>query len=199
MRATVTTLLAAIALGGLAACAINTPAGQATLGENPTLGGGSFTSPGGITVAVEARDIGGLTGICGVWAESINQSVMTRRSAPRILDSGGVSMDGQSVARGLRFLRQVEPATSYGGMLANCITTERPWRAGDETRPLGIHLVRQVVYNGLGGSDFDNSGGGILIWFRPGEPGAHPRKKRPWYHLDGTSVSGRIDSPERAP
>ncbi|MCZ4353814.1 hypothetical protein O4H61_14955 [Roseovarius aestuarii] len=171
-------LSAALALG---ACSSNMPAGTATLGPNPTLGGGTFTSPGGLTVALEARNIGGRTGVCGVWAESINQSVMTRNSAPKILDSGGVALGGDAVAQGLTFLAKVEPATDYAGLQANCITTERPWRAGDETRELKITIPRQIVFNDLDGG-FGESGG-ILIWFRPGGPGAHPSDKKPWYHF----------------
>ncbi|MFX0545086.1 hypothetical protein ACEWPL_006020 [Roseovarius sp. S1116L3] len=188
------TLLATIGAAGLAACSPNMPAGQATLGAQPALGGGTFTSPGGLTVAVDARNIGGLTGVCGVWAESINQSVMTRNTAPKILDSGGVTLGGEAVAQGLGFLREVEPAESYAGMDANCITTERRWRAGDESRPLKVHIPRQIVYNDLDGG-FGESGG-ILIWFRPGGPGAHPSDPKPWYHLKGTGVSGKVETSE---
>lgn len=188
MKTQAMTILAVIGLTGLAACSPNVPAGQATLGQNPTLGGGTFTSPGGISVAVDARNIGGRTGICGVWAESINQSVMTRNTAPRVLDGGGVAMEGEGVAQGLGFLRKVEPAESYAGMQANCITTDRPWRAGDEARPLKVVLPRMVV------SDELDDDGGMLIWFRPGGPGAHPTDKKPWYHLGGTSISGELNS-----
>ncbi|WP_281968468.1 hypothetical protein [Roseovarius nanhaiticus] len=187
--------LALVALVALGACASpNMPAGQATLGQSPTVGGGTFTSPGGLTVAADARNIGGLTGICGVWAESINQSVMTRNSAPKILDSAGITLGGEGVARGLKFMREVEPAKSYAGMQANCITTERRWRPGDEARALEIHIPRQIVYNDLDGG-FGESGG-ILIWFRPGGPGAHPSDKKPWYHLGGTGVSGSLGADE---
>lgn len=175
-----TPVLITLAAMALAACASpNTPAGTATLGPNPTLGGGTFTSPGGITVAVDVRNIQGRTGVCGVWAESVNQSVMTRRSGPKILDSGGVALDGEGVARGLRFLAKVAPAADYAGLPANCITTDRPWRAGDETREVQIVLPRQVVFNDLDG-DLDG-GGGILIWFSPTGPGAHPDARKPWY------------------
>ncbi|MFD0859065.1 hypothetical protein [Roseovarius aquimarinus] len=188
-------LMAALAAAALGACASpNMPAGTATLGASPTVGGGTFTSPGGLSIAVDARDIGGRTGICGVWAESINQSVMTRNSGPKILASGGVTLGGEGVARGLSFLRKVEPAESYAGMEANCVVSERPWRAGDEARELRIHIPRQVVYNGLDG-DFGVSGG-ILIWFRPGGPGAHPSDPKPWYHLNGTGVSGSLAKDE---
>lgn len=177
MKTPVLIILAAL---GLAACASpNMPAGTAALGPNPTLAGGTFTSPGGLTVAADVRNIGGKTGVCGVWAESANQSVMTRNSGPQILDSGGVALGGQAVAQGLRFMAKVAPATDYSGAQANCITTERPWMAGDETRDVQIILPRQVVFNDLD-ADFGSSGG-ILIWFRPGGPGAHPDDKTPWY------------------
>jgi hypothetical protein len=174
-----THVLITLAALGLAACSPNMPAGTATLGPNPTLGGGTFTSPGGITVAVDVRNIGGRTGVCGVWAESVNQSVMTRNSGPMILDSGGVALDGEGVAQGLTFLAKVAPATDYSGLQANCVTTERPWRAGDEARDVKIVLPRQVVFNDKD-ADFGSSGG-MLIWFRPGGPGAHPSDKKPWY------------------
>lgn len=172
------TFLAALGLAGLAACSPNMPAGKATLGPDPALGGGFFTSPGGLTVAVDARNIGGRTGICGVWAESESQSVMTRNAGPRILASGGVTLGGETVAQGLGFLRKVAPATSYAGLDANCITTGRVWRAGDENRPLRVQLPRQIVRNEMD-TDFGDSGG-IIIWFRPGGPGAHPSDKTPW-------------------
>lgn len=170
--------LAALGLAGLAACSPNVPAGSATLGPDPTLGGGRFTSPGGLTVAVDARDIGGRTGICGVWAESENQSTMTRNRAAKVVDTGAVTLDGDVVARGLGFLRKVEPATSYAGMEANCVTTERPWRAGDANRPLKINIPRQIVRDERDG-DLDG-GGGIVIRFKPGGPAAHPSDPTPW-------------------
>ncbi|HEY9038275.1 MAG TPA: hypothetical protein VIN05_04940 [Roseovarius sp.] len=190
MKPSMLILFAALGLTGLAACSPNVSAGRATLGSDPALGGGTFTSPGGITVAVDARNIGGRTGICGVWAESVNQSVMTRNSGPKILDSGGVTLGGEAVAQGLGFLRKVEPATSYAGLEANCITTDRTWRAGDEARTLKIHLPRQIVRNELDG---DLDGGGIIIWFRPGGPSAHPDDRKPWHQFNGTGVSGSLD------
>lgn len=178
MKPSALILTAALALG---ACSPNMPAGTATLGADPVLGGGTFTSPGGITVAVELRNIAGKTGVCGVWAESVNQSVMTRGSGRKILDSGGVTLGDEGVAQGLTFLAKVAPATSYAGAEANCVTTDRPWQVGDDARDVRIILPRQVVFNDLDGG-FGESGG-ILIWFKPGGPGAHPSDKRPWYHF----------------
>ncbi|MCQ0093749.1 hypothetical protein [Roseovarius sp. M141] len=178
MKAPFFTIVAALGLTGLAACSPNVPAGRATLGPNPALGGGTFTSPGGITVAVDARNIGGRTGICGVWAESINQSVLTRNAGRKVIDSGGVTLGGEAVAQGLGFLQQVDPATSYAGLGANCITTDRAWQKGDEARELKVILARQMILNESDG-DFGIAGG-VIIWFRPGGPGAHPSDKKPW-------------------
>ncbi len=178
MRSAYLTRFALLGLLALAACSPNMPAGRATLGPYPALGGGFYTSPGGLTVAVDARNIGGRTGICGVWAESENQSVMTKNAARQVLASGAVTLEGEAVARGLGFLRKVVPARSYSGLEANCITTDRAWRPGDETRPLRVHLPRQIVRNEI---DMDvGEGGGIVIWFRPSGPGAHPSDKTPW-------------------
>lgn len=173
------TFLALACAAAIAGCASpNIPAGQAVLGQSPTVAGGTFTSPGGLSVAVDARNIGGRTGICGVWAESKSQSVMTRNKASGVLDTGGVTLGGEGVAQGLGFLRKVDPAVSYAGMEANCIVSERPWRAGDEARPVQVHIPRQVVYQDLDGG-FGESGG-IVIYFRPGGPGAHPSDPTPW-------------------
>lgn len=164
----------------LVGCTVSVPAGKATLGPAPVVAGGTYTSPGGLSVAVEAREIGGRTGACGVWAESVRQSVMTRGAARQVLDSGAVVLGGEAVVQGLGWLRQVEPAESYGGMEGNCVATDRPWQPGDAAKPVRVVIPRQVVFNDLDGG-FGESGG-ILIWFRPGGPGAHPSDKKPWYH-----------------
>lgn len=173
-------ILATAAMLALAACAVSVPAGKATLGPNPTVAGGTYTSPGGISVAVDVRDIQGRTGACGVWADSVRQSVMTRGAGRQVLDSGAVVLGGEAVIQGLGWARQVPAAESYAGLEGNCVVSERPWQAGDAAKPVKIVLPRQVVFNDLDGG-FGESGG-ILIWFRPGGPGAHPSDKTPWYH-----------------
>lgn len=172
-------ILSSLAAVALSACTVMTPAGQAPLGPDPTLGGGSYTSPGGITVAVDVREIQGRTGVCGVWAESVNQSVMTRGAGRQVLGSGAVVLGGEAITQGLGFLRLVPAAESYAGMQGNCVATDRPWQAGDAAKPVKIVLPRQVVFNDMDGG-FGESGG-ILIWFRPSGPGAHPSDRQPWY------------------
>lgn len=169
----------------LVACTVMQPAGSVILGENLTLGGGTYTSPGGLTLAVEMREIQGKTGVCGVWAESEKQSVMTRLVAPQVLASAGVAMGGEAVAHGLGFLAKVAPARSYAGQRGNCAVTDRPWSAADAGKPVQIVIPRQIVVNDL---DSDGTGdGGILIWFRPGGPSAHPDDVMPWDERASTS------------
>lgn len=164
-----------LSLLALAGCAVVAPAGTATLGPEPATAGGTFNSAGGISVALEAVNLNGKTGVCGVWAESDNQSVLTKGRAGLVVDSGVVVFDGAALVHGLRFLRKVEPAPSYAGQTGNCIVTERPWGAQDAGRKSQIVIPRQVVYR-----DIDDGQGGFDVVFRPGGPSAHPSDPKPW-------------------
>src|SRR6056297_442639 len=77
------------------------PEGVARLGPNPSVTGGTYTSPGGLSVAVDLRNFDGRTGVCGVWAESVSQSVMTKRRGKQVLARGNITIDGVSVLNSL--------------------------------------------------------------------------------------------------
>ena len=95
---------------------------QATLGATPVTGGGAYSTGGGVTVAVEMRrSTDGRPALCGAWAETAQQTVYLRGKGRDVLKHGSVSVDGQIVAQGLEFLREVPPAQSYAGAPANCI------------------------------------------------------------------------------
>ncbi|RKF14722.1 hypothetical protein D6850_07510 [Roseovarius spongiae] len=162
----------------VAACTVTQPAGTHVLSEAPVTGGGTFSSPGGISVALDIVNIGGKTGVCGVWAESESQSVMTRGRARDVVATGAVVLDGEAVANGLTFLRKVAPAPDYAGQTGNCVVSERDWRPGDDRRRATIVIPRQVVYRDIDG-DWGATGG-FVVWFRPGGPGAHPADPKPW-------------------
>ena len=176
--------LSALGFLGLAvfvtACTVRTPVGVAMLSDNPAVAGGTFTSPGGISVAVDVVEISGKTGVCGVWAESEKQSVLTKGRAKMVLGPAAVLLGNDVLLQGLDFLRQVPPARSYAGTEANCVVTERPWTEGDATRSVKIIIPRQVVY-----SDFDGLGTMDVI-FRPGGPSAHPDDPKPWQTNGGS-------------
>jgi len=114
-----------------------------TLGPDPVLGGGAYSSGGGLTVAVEPRNSGGRLAICGIWAQSDRLTAVLRQSARDVLATGNISVDGQTVLRDLRFLQQAQPAKSYAGAAAGCALTDMPWQAGAQ---IDIRIPRQLVY-----------------------------------------------------
>ncbi|QIE47187.1 hypothetical protein G5B38_17580 [Pseudohalocynthiibacter aestuariivivens] len=174
----ISVLTSCMAMLGLAACATTTPAGTATLGSDPVMGGGTYSSPGGLSVAIDVQNIGGKTGVCGVWAQSKSQSVMTRGKAGQVIGSGAVVLNGEALVNGLTFLREVDPATSYTGQTGHCVVSERPWSAADAGRRAQIIIPRQIVFNDLDGGVGGASG--TVIYFRPGGPSAHPSDPKPW-------------------
>ncbi len=136
-------LLSALFLGlsSLGATAQTVP-----LGPNPTLGGGSYSTGGGLTVAMEARDIDGRLGLCGVWAQSKQLTVYTRRAASRVLSKGSVVLGGEVITHNFDFLNRVNPAETYAGAPAGCVVLNRAWQAIDAAKPLDIRIPRQRVY-----------------------------------------------------
>lgn len=157
------------ATGLLAACTTAAPPTQtvARLGTDPVLSGGTYDSGGGITVAADLRERDGRTMVCGVWAESRQQSILTLRKAKGVLDTGAISVGDETVLRGLRFMKQVDPMADYGGQDAQCAVTSRPWQAGDAARRAEIRIPRQVVH-----VEDDDDGGAFAVRFKQTGPGA---------------------------
>lgn len=167
-------LLAALAL--LTACTARTPVASMRLGDSPALAGGTFSAPGSLSVAATVREIGGRTGICGVWSESDVVSALVKGRTRNALGPSAVMLGNEAVVSGLYFLRKVpaRPAGDYGGIEADCVVTDRVWTASDATKPVRIHMPRQVVYQ-----DIDEQGIFEVV-FRPGGPSAHADDPKPW-------------------
>lgn len=161
--------LAFVALAaGLAGCAYAAgPKYTTALGPTQVVSGGTYNSGGGITVAMDLREVQGRTLVCGVWAQSDQQSILTLRKAYNVVASGSVTLDGRTILRGLSFMEEVPPMADYTGQEAGCRLLDRPWQAGDETREAGIRIPRQVVHVEGGGD-----GGGFEVTFRQTGPGA---------------------------
>ena len=147
------------------------PTGQTAvsrLGLMPVLDGGSYSTGGGITVAAEIKPLGGMTALCGVWAESAHQSVFTKGKAAQVMGSGSVYLGDTVLHRGLLFMQKATPSDSYVGHDAKCVKTQRPWQVGDETQPMQIRFPRQVVHR-----EVDDFGGmSMPVMFRQTGPGA---------------------------
>ena len=137
------------------------------LGPDPVLGGGEYSTGGGITVAVELRNWAGQTGLCGVWAESERLTAYVRRKGNRVLAKGSIALNGRMLTHDLGFLNQVAPADSYAGAEAGCVRLDRPWRAADRSARLDVRLPRQELVFGRNG----RKSGGLRIRFGPSE---HP-------------------------
>ena len=156
-------LVAALLLTG---CTSVQDAGVARLGDAPVLGGGSYESGGGLTVAADVRERNGLAVVCGVWAQSLQQSVLSKGAEARVLGSGSVYIGDRAAVRGLLFMNEVAPAESYAGAMANCVQTDLRWSEADAAEPVTIRLPRQLIYR-----DADDDGV-IEIYFEPTGPGA---------------------------
>ena len=150
----------------LAACTTVQPAGKTTLGGNPVLGGGSFSSGGGLTVAADLRESAGRVAVCGVWAQSERQSVLTKFKAGRVIATGSVAVNGETLVRGLDFMPEVAPMDDYAGAQASCVVTERAWVDSLRQAQVDINIARQVV-------ERDVSPTGVMeVVFKPTGPGA---------------------------
>ena len=132
------------------------------LGPAPVLGGGEYSTGGGITVAVQMHEWAGRTGLCGVWAESEQLTAYLRDEGRRILAKGSIALGGEVLTYNLDFLRQVAPRDSYGGAPAGCVRLKRAWRPGDAARTLKVRIPRRELRFGNQG----HNGGGLRITFR---------------------------------
>ena len=152
----------------LAGCAAWTaPKIVAQLGSGAVLSGGTYSSGGGLTVAADLREYQGRTLFCGVWAQSEQQSILTKGKARGVVATGNVSVDGQTIVRDLGFMQEVPPMADYAGQKAGCSLTDRAWQPGDEARQATIRIPRQVVFR-----EIDGLGSGLTVTFKQSGPGA---------------------------
>ena len=155
-------MLAALVVAG---CTATGPQTVARLGADPVVSGGSYDTGGGLSVAVDIREAQGRVLLCGVWAQSHQQSVLTKGKAVDVMGTGAVYLGDRALARGLVFMREVPPAHDYAGQEAGCVLTERAWQASyAEARPV-IRLPRQVVH-------VEGDLGHFVVTFRQTGPGA---------------------------
>lgn len=132
------------------------------LGPAPSLGGGEYSTGGGVTVAVEMRNWSGKTGLCGVWAESERLTAYVRHKGDDVLEKGSIALGGEVLTYNLDFLQQVAPSQSYAGAPAGCVRLSRDWRPSDANRPLEVRIPRQDLRFGGNGT----RGGGLRVTFR---------------------------------
>ena len=93
---------------------------------------------------MEPRQIGGKLGLCGVWAQSTDMSVYTRRAGSGVLTKAIVMIDGKIVTRNLTFLNRVRPSESYTGAEAGCAVLNRAW-SPDTAARMTIRIPRHKI------------------------------------------------------
>lgn len=151
----------ALVLSGLsgAASAGETPF---RLGPNPVLGGGEYSTGGGITVAVELREMQGRTGLCGAWAQSERLTAYLRGAGREVLAKGSIALGREVLTYNFNFLHQIAPRDSYAGAPAGCVRLKRAWQPGDAAKPLDIRIPRRSLRFGNPGP----KSGGFQVTFR---------------------------------
>jgi hypothetical protein len=122
-----------------------------------------YESGGGITLAVDLQDNQGRAMVCGVWAQSDQQSILTKGKAKEVLDTGSVVIGRDTAVRGLRFMKEVPPMADYGNQQAACLMTDQTWQPGLRA---DVRLPRHVVHR-----EYDEDGG-FTVSFVPSGPGA---------------------------
>lgn len=159
-------VLATLGLAVAGCVAATGPQVVAQLGSDPVLAGGSYSSGGGLTVAADLRERQGRTLVCGVWAQSDQQSILTKGKADGVIATGSIAVGGQTVVRGLSFMQEVPPMADYSGQEAGCTLTDRAWQASDAAARTEIRIPRQVVH-----VEADEQGS-FAVTFRQTGPGA---------------------------
>ncbi len=156
-------LLTMIACGVfMVACTQVVSTSVSRLGQTPVVDGGKYTSGGGLTIAAELRNNQGQTMLCGVWAQSRQQSILTKNVKNKVMGVASFFVGKERIHSGFVFMNEVPPSPSYAGQNANCITLERPWRAEYETNGR-IHIPRVLVYG-----DYDPFGGPRVYFIQEG-------------------------------
>lgn len=156
-------IFAAVAIAGLfVGCAQVVSTSTSTLGSNLVVDGGKYTSGGGLTIAAELRNNQGRTMLCGAWAQSRQQSILTKNVENKVLGVAAFFAGNERIHTGFVFMNEVAPAASYVGQQANCITLERPWRP-EYANNGRMRIPRVLVYG-----DFDPFGDPSVYFIQEG-------------------------------
>ena len=131
----------------LAGCATFISVGTDPIDPRYSIGGGQWSSGGGITVVARAFERNGVTVICGAWAMD-SQSGPTRDYNDDVLEAGSVFLDGDRAVQNLSFMRLVPYSDNIAGEQANCVATGLSWKADYTTSPARVRLPR-MVFEGL--------------------------------------------------
>lgn len=143
-------LLAQLALPlVLAGCAAGTPIESTSIDAQYQTGGGVWNSGGGITFAFTVFERNGGAAVCGAWTMD-RQSVVTSELNRPVVEVASVVIGGDRLIQNLWFMRQVPYSDNITGQQANCVLSDRPWKAAYDGLSPEVRIPRLTIVQ-----DFD--------------------------------------------
>ncbi len=139
----ITVLVRCAAVLALVGCATVTSVGTDPIDSRYSVGGGEWSSGGGITIAARAFERNGVTVICGAWTMD-RQSVVTSELNDFVLEAGSIFLDGDRAVSNLSFMRLVRYSDNITGEQANCVASGLPWKADYAAAPARVRIPRMA-------------------------------------------------------
>lgn len=127
----------------MAACARQSPVGTDSVGPGYTVGGGDWSSGGGITVIARVVERDGRAAVCGAWTTD-RQSVITEMHNDGVMETASISIGGKRLVQNLSFMPKVRYAENITGAQANCVVTSEPWQGEYASMAPRMHFPRIV-------------------------------------------------------
>ncbi len=139
----ITFLVRYAAVLALVGCATAASVGTDPIDSRYSVGGGEWSSGGGITIAARAFERNGVTVICGAWTMD-RQSVVTSELNDFVLEAGSIFLDGDRAVSNLSFMRLVRYSDNIAGEQANCVASGLPWKADYAAAPARVRIPRMA-------------------------------------------------------
>jgi hypothetical protein len=127
----------------LAGCTTAVSVGTDTIDPRYSVGGGQWSSGGGITIAARAFERNGVAVICGAWTMD-RQSVVTSELNEEVMQAGSVYLGDDRAVQNLSFMRMVPYSDNIASEQANCVATGRPWKADYVAAPARVRIPRMA-------------------------------------------------------
>lgn len=119
-------------VAALGACAQGAPIEPQSVTPDYVIGGGEWSSGGGITVAARVFERNGASVVCGAWATD-KQSVLSATLNENVIEAASVYAGDTRLVQNLRFMARTAYADSITGARANCVAAAHPWQANFAT------------------------------------------------------------------
>ncbi|MEM7743484.1 MAG: hypothetical protein AAF409_07215 [Pseudomonadota bacterium] len=127
---------------GLAACDTRpVTVGGDLIGPQYAVGGGEWSSGGGITAVAHVVDRAGRAAVCGAWMTD-RQSALSSQYNEDVMQAAAVFADGTRLVSNLSFMRRLQWRQDLTGQSANCVETGFPYSADLAAQPLALRFPR---------------------------------------------------------